>query len=184
MAASSIVVFPFRRAAIMIIFSVAVTAKLARKIMSWWWSLPWKAIFSPSPIFWYPNAIKASRCSSMGLFPILHPPGNGISRAQSRARSAGNRKIPTRIFLILSRLIWVIESLEVSYFTVFPSQITSTQSDSTMERKVITSPIFGTLWMVNFSKKSPAARRGSAAFFEPEIFTVPERDWGQEILSI
>jgi hypothetical protein len=37
---------------------------------------------------------------------------------------------------------------------------------------------------VNLSKKSPKARSGRAAFLDPEISTVPERDWGQEILSI
>jgi hypothetical protein len=53
-----------------------------------------------------------------------------------------------------------------------------------MERKVITSPILGTLWRVNFSKKSPHAMRGRAAFFEPDMATVQFRSWGQESLSI
>ncbi len=48
-----------------------------------------------------------------------------------------------------------------------------------IERKVRTSPIRGTLWRVNFSKKRPQAIRGSAAFLEPDIFTIPERSWGQ-----
>lgn len=46
-----------------------------------------------------------------------------------------------------------------------------------------TSPIFGTLWSVKWSKKSPAAIRGSAAFLDPDIWTVPESDCGQDILS-
>lgn len=53
-----------------------------------------------------------------------------------------------------------------------------------IERNVRTSPIFGTLWRVKLSKKSHAAISGRAAFLEPEILTVPERDWGQVILSI
>jgi hypothetical protein len=56
-------------------------------------------------------------------------------------------------------------------------------SDSIIERKVSTSPILGTLCSVKRSKKSPAAISGRAAFLEPEIWTVPESDWGQVILS-
>lgn len=48
---------------------------------------------------------------------------------------------------------------------------------------VKTSPILGTLWRVKWSKKRPTAIRGSAAFFEPDIWTVPESDCGQDILS-
>jgi hypothetical protein len=47
-----------------------------------------------------------------------------------------------------------------------------------IERNVMTSPIRGTLWSVNFSKKSPQAMSGRAAFFDPDIDTVPESDWG------
>lgn len=52
-----------------------------------------------------------------------------------------------------------------------------------IERNVRTSPIFGTLCRVNLSKKSPAAISGRAAFFDPDIFTFPESDCGQDILS-
>lgn len=183
MAASSIVVLAGRNAAIIRIFSVAVTAKFALSVMSFPWSAHWNAIFSPSPIFLYPYARNAERCSSIGLLPILHPPGYGISSAPNLARRAGKRNIPTRILRILSLSRWSIESLLLSRVILLPFQTIRAPRDSMIERKVRTSPIRGTLWSVKWSKKSHAAISGRAAFLDPEILTVPESDWGQAILS-
>ncbi len=118
-------------------------------------------------------------CSSIGRFPILQPPGNGISRVRNRLRRAGKRNIQTRIFLTssvsrLARLILVLSSMRVFHW-----KSTITPSDSMIERKVKTSPIRGTLWSVNFSKKRPQAMSGRVAFLDPDISTIPERSWGQ-----
>ena len=182
-AASSTVVLPVRNAAIMSIFSVAVTAKFARRCTSLPLSAHWNAIFSHSPIFVYPYARNAERCSSIGRFPMLHPPGYGISSAPNLFRSAGKRNIPTRIFLIFSRSRCSIERLELSIVIVLPTQVILDQRDSIIDRNVSTSQILGTLWSVKVSKKSPTAMSGSAAFLDPDIWTVPERFWGQVILS-
>lgn len=127
----------------------------------------------------YQNASNPRICSSIGLLPILQPPGKGISRVLNLLRRAGNRNIPTRIFftnsvLRLSRHISLLSSVRVLLV-----KLTFTLSDSIIERKVNTSQILGTLWRVNFSKNSPHAMSGSAAFFEPDISTIPERSWGQ-----
>lgn len=70
----------------------------------------------------------------------------------------------------LSRVIPV-----VSRWRVLPVKSTIIPRDSMIERNVRTSPIRGTLWSVNFSKNNPQAISGSAAFLEPDIFTIPER---------
>lgn len=134
--------------------------------------------------FWYQNISKARRCSSIGRFPILQPPGNGIDKERKRFRIAGKRNTHTRIFLIasvsrFSRLIWVVSSV-----TVLPSNQTTTPSDSIMERNVKTSPIRGTFSRVNFWKNRPQAMRGSAAFLDQDISTTQERSCGQRIESI
>ena len=61
---------------------------------------------------------------------------------------------------------------------------TLTPRDVIISKNVMTSPIFGTLWRVYSSKKSPQAISGSAAFLEPEIKTSPEVCCGQWIVSI
>lgn len=114
---------------------------------------------------------------------MLHQPGYGISNAPNRARSAGKRNMPTRILRILSRSRCSTESLLLSIIIVLSFHVMVAPRDSMIERNVRTSPIFGTLWRVKWSKKSHAARSGRAAFLEPEILTVPERDCGQVILS-
>ena len=114
-------------------------------------------------------------CSSIGLFPILHPPGYGISRLRNLLRRAGKRKIHTRIFLIASIFIVSKFICVVSSVSVFFSNTTFTQSDSIIDKNVRTSPILGTLWRVNFSKKSPHAMSGRAAFFDPDIVTIQLR---------
>jgi hypothetical protein len=53
-----------------------------------------------------------------------------------------------------------------------------------IDKKVSTSPILGTLCSVNLLKNNPQAIRGRAAFFEPDISTVPDKSWGHWIESM
>ena len=76
-----------------------------------------------------------------------------------------------------------MESLLLSIVIVLSFHVIVAPRDSIIERNVRTSPIFGTLWSVKWSKKSHAAISGRAAFLEPDIFTFPESDCGQDILS-
>lgn len=115
----------------------------------------------------------------MGRFPILQPPGNGISSSRKRLSNAGKRNIQTLIFFTRSVLRCSRLIVLVSRRSVFPVKSTVTPSDSIIERKVRTSPIRGTLWSVKVSKKSPQAMSGSAAFFDPDIETTPDKSWGQ-----
>jgi hypothetical protein len=115
----------------------------------------------------------------MGRFPILQPPGNGISSSRKRFKRAGKRNIQTLIFFTRSVLRFLRLIAVVSRRSVFPVKSTVTPSDSMIDRNVRTSPIRGTLWSVKVSKKSPQAMSGSAAFFDHDIETIPDKSWGQ-----
>lgn len=184
MAAILIVVVPSRQAFAMRRDSVAVTANPAEKLTFPDLTLPENRISSSSHSYIYPIASSPRTWSHTGLFPITHHPGCGISSDPNRAKSAGKRRMLARIFLTSVLLSVVLSKCVVSISSVFHSKFTWAQRDLIISTNVKISPIRGTFskWAVLWNRH--AAMSGSAAFLDPEIWTFPERDWGQLIQSI
>lgn len=183
-AASVIVVFPFRKAFAMIRFSVAVTANPPTSVISPSANAPENSIILSSPVYVYPIAVSPSMWSSIDRFPRLHHPGKGMLTFQKRFRSTGRSRIPARIFLIFSISKCSSEMAVVSIVRIFHSNVVLTQSDSMIEMKEKTSPMRGTFSMRERIKRRHPAISGRLAFFDPEICTVPERNCGPSMWSI
>lgn len=184
MAAIWIVVIPIRHALAIRRLSVAVTANHAEKLTFHFLMVHENRISSSVHSYVYPIASSPRTWSHTGRFPITHQPGWGISRDQNRARSAGKRRILARIFLtrFLSSVSFLNSLVLIS--SVFHSNFTFHPSDLIISMKVNISPIRGTFSRCAVLWNKQAAMRGRAAFLDPDIFTLHERDWGQLIESM
>ena len=78
-AALLIIVVPLANVAAIMIFIVAPTDAKSKKILAPWSSLASRMYFESSFVIVAPRASKPFKCKSIGLEPILHPPGKYIS---------------------------------------------------------------------------------------------------------
>jgi len=132
----------------------------------------------------YPISKNPFMSTSIGRLPILHPPGYGSSTEPKACKKPGTSNILARILLASSRsILWLCIAV-VSMERVFSWKLTCTHALFAMARRVCTSLISGTLWMVAFLNSRAAPIRGRAAFLDPLICTVPESLCPQIILSI
>ena len=121
-----------------------------------------------------PKSLKALICKSIGLAPMLHPPGYENVAFLNLPINAPAIITVERDFFINSFGISVlfISWLDISILSHF--SVTLQPKIRNILIVVFTSSIFGTLYNVTFSLfKRLAAIIGSAAFFEPEIFISP-----------
>jgi hypothetical protein len=62
------------------------------------------------------------RCASIGRFPILHPPGNGIKTFQKKYNNGESKKIDDLIFFIFSKSKFLGSRKDESMCKLFPSK--------------------------------------------------------------
>ena len=112
----------------------------------------------------------------MGRLPILHPPKEGRSAFPLRAINAPNKVcVPLKLCFSL-RAIFEEISPRVSNNTPVFVCSTETPISLRISKKCRTSKMFGTFFMCICPLiKRAAERTGNAAFFAPEILTVPLR---------
>lgn len=167
-------------------FSVGVTQNAALSVLSPDWLFPCIFMFpSSSCCTLYPISWSALRWASTGLFPRLHPPGDGISTSQKWCKSGASKRTLARIFFIFASSKSFFSICEVSRVSVVPESCVWTQRDSSISRNVCTSPITGTLVrMVFHFTRRLAASIGNTAFLLPQIVTSPESSFHHFTINI
>src|SRR3712207_4461332 len=172
----SIMVSPLANVAAIIIFSVAPTDGKSKYILLPINSLALASTY-PYPIFTSaPSAINPFKCRSIGLVPILHPPGNDILNLPNLANIGPINKNDALNFLTKSLHGSQSQILDVSIITLLFSLSTSTSADKELNTLFITntSSSIGALIISHLSELSIlAAIIGNTEFLAELILTWP-----------